>query len=353
MDISLKKHLINITSRERLEDKGNFLKRVGTLLEEGYSLKSALAFLEQIEQYVVLEWIRSIQEGLIKGYSFHEELSKLGFSEKICSQIYFASQYGQYSNVVTQCGEQLLGDLDKKKKLQSLLSYPILLIGFLLSMLLVMRFLIFPHMETLFNTTQNNVNIYSNILVLFIYYSPQIIVLTLLFILLLYVYIKRKLEKLSILERFEIFMKVPILNTYLKDYWSTFFFFEWGQLLKSGCSLQEIIIIMKGEDASNVLKETGYFLAGQMKTGRSIVECLEELPFFHKNSPLIIAHGEKSGNLAIEMLVYASHCQTELTIRVEKLMNKIQPIIFSFVALMIVGIYASLILPIFSLMEGF
>ena len=55
----------------------------------------------------------------------------------------------------------------------------------------------------------------------------------------------------------------------------------------------------------------------------------------------------------MEMLVYASFCENEFNQRIEKMMEKLQPIIFIFVALMIIAIYGALMLPVFSIMEGF
>ena len=74
------------------------------------------------------------------GNSFHLELEKLGFPTKVCAQIYFASHYGNYGQTIMRCGDQLLKELEHKKKLKSLLTYPLLLILFLLGMLLMMRF---------------------------------------------------------------------------------------------------------------------------------------------------------------------------------------------------------------------
>lgn len=352
MDLSLKKFTLNITSREKPNEKGIFLKRIGTLLEEGYSIRDALAFLSKIEKGFSKKWIEEIQRGMLLGHSFHKELENNGFPTKVCGQIYFASHYGDYGQTITRCGEQLLKELDKKKKMRSLLTYPLLLVFFLFGMLLMMRFLILPHMETLFISLESTTEIYSNGVVNFIYYSPQIIIGTIFLILLGILFVKNKLQKGSVIEGLAFFIKQPFLKNYLKDYWSSFFFQEWGYLFKNGCSFQEIIFIMQGEGASKLLQEAGAILSQQMALGKAINESLEALPFFHEEGLMVVTHGESLGKLSTEMLVYASYCENELNNRVEKLMSKLQPIIFSFIALMIIAIYASLMLPIFSLMEG-
>lgn len=348
-----KRRTINILSREHPGEKGLFLQRMGMLLEEGYSIKDALEFLRKIERGQAHKWVPAIQDGLLKGSSFHEELEKLGFSTKVSAQIYLASQFGNYGKAITLSGEQLLQSLEKQKKFRSLAAYPLILLGFLLGMLMLMRFFVFPHMEVLFSTTGSEQNIYSNGLVLLVYYSPQIILGSLVVGGIGGLILKRVLDKKTMIERIELFMNVPFLESYLKDYYTSFFFFEWGNLFQNGCSFQEIVTIMQGDSASRLLQETGQVLAEQMKLGLSINETLTALPYFHDEGLHVVIHGENLGKLSTEMLVYALYCENQLSHRVEKLMEKLQPVIFIFIAFIIVAIYGALMLPIFSIMEGF
>src|SRR5699024_11309080 len=116
MDLSLKKFTLNITSREKPNEKGIFLKRIGTLLEEGYSIRDALAFLSKIEKGFSKKWIEEIQRGMLLGHSFHEELENNGFPTKVCGQIYFAYHSGDYGRPIKRCGVNVLQVLDMKEK---------------------------------------------------------------------------------------------------------------------------------------------------------------------------------------------------------------------------------------------
>jgi competence protein ComGB len=55
--------------------------------------------------------------------------------------------------------------------------------------------------------------------------------------------------------------------------------------------------------------------------------------------------------LGDELLVYADESWTKFFEKVEKTMTLIQPLVFLFVALMIVLIYAAMLLPIYAQME--
>lgn len=353
MDLFPKKLIYNLSSREKPNEKGLFLKRIGMLLENGYSLKEALTFLEKFETGMTEQWIKVIQKGLVAGHPFHQELEKVGFSEKVCSQIYLANEFGLYAKTITGCGEQILESNEKKKKLRSLATYPVILLIFLLGMLILMRYLILPHMETLFINTGSGGDMYSNKIVLYVYYSPQIILGFILVTLVVSLFVQMKIKQLNKIRLYGLLTKVPILRNYLKDYYSQFFFFEWGNLLINGCSFQEVIQMMKGEDASKLLRETGEHMAREMNLGHSIHVAIETLPFFYKEGILVVSHGENLGKLGTEMLVYANHCENQFNLRIEKLMDKIQPLIFILIAVMILSVYAALMLPVFNLMEGF
>lgn len=342
----------NILSPNLEKEKGLFLKRVGELISEGYSIKNTLKFIDKFEKEPVKSWIKSIQGGLLTGSSFHEELGKIGFSSKVCSQIYLASRYGDYGETIQCCGKQLLEQEEMKKKLRSILSYPFLLLFFLLGMLMAMRFFILPTMANLFATNTVEADIYSNYLVRLIYYSPQIILLSLFSFCLCTLILWRKLDRLSAVGKIAYFMKWPFLPKYIKNYWTQFLFSEWGQLLRNGVSFQELVLIMSSQDASPIFQETGAILSREMSQGKSIKEALESLPFFKEEAMLVISHGENLGQLGTEMLTYSSYCEIELLDRIEKILAKLQPIIFIFIALMIIAIYAAMMLPIFTIMEG-
>ena len=353
MGLFQKIRITNITSRERINEKGMFLKRIGALLEEGYSLKDALNFLEKMEKGESFKWIKNIQNGLLKGYSFHHQLEEIGFSSKVCAQIYLGSQTGNYGHIISRCGDQLLERVEKDKKFKSLATYPIILLLFLVGMMLLMRFMVLPHMETLLLSTGSNSNMYSNALVSIVYYSPQTLITGFSLVLIGWFGSSQYFKKKTVLEKVILISKMPLLSRYLKDYYTNFFFTEWGNLFQNGYSFQEIVTLMQGDQASPILRESGEILAEEMRLGKTLPESLVNFPFIHPEGREIVSHGENLGKLSTEMLVYASFCENELNQRVEKTMGSLQPLIFTFVALMIVAIYGALMLPVFSIMEGF
>lgn len=344
--------IINILSPSIEKERAMFLKRLGALLQEGYSIKNSLKFMSMFEKPQTKVWVSSLEKGLVQGNTLHVELEKIGYSNKICSQIYLASQSGAYAKTILQCGDDLFEQEKFKKRLWSLLSYPFILLSFLFLMLMLMRFLILPNMQNMFSSNKTETNIYADLLVALIYYSPQIMIVSVSLLAMIYFYLGKKLTHFTTLEKIRFFSNWPIIRKYSTNYWTNFIFLEWGQLLKKGISFHEIIAMMSEEEASSVLKETGELLSKEMLQGKTVKEALKILPFFEEEAFVVINHAENLGKLGSEMLIYASYCEQSLTEQLEKTLSKLQPLIFIFIALMIIAIYAAMILPIYTLMEG-
>lgn len=74
-------------------------------------------------------------------------------------------------------------------------------------------------------------------------------------------------------------------------------------------------------------------------------------PFFKKELALIIEYGEVKSKLGDELELYAEKTWEEFFLRINRAMNLIQPLVFVFVALVIVLLYAAMLLPIYQNME--
>ncbi|MER2063314.1 MAG: type II secretion system F family protein, partial [Alkalibacterium sp.] len=102
-----------------------------------------------------------------------------------------------------------------------------------------------------------------------------------------------------------------------------------------------------------LITEMGDYIEREMKQGKSFHESLKDLTFLKKEITLVVRQGEQSGHLGKELEMYARECEEELDKQIEQVMNWVQPVIFIFVALVIVAIYAALLLPTFNALQTF
>ena len=88
-----------------------------------------------------------------------------------------------------------------------------------------------------------------------------------------------------------------------------------------------------------------------LQNGQEFSDKIASYPFFKKELSLIIEYGEVKSKLGSELEIYALKTWEEFFGRVNRTMNLIQPLVFVFVALMIVLLYAAMLLPLYQNME--
>lgn len=346
---------INVTlfpKRRQVYDQGIFLKRLGGLLTEGYSLKHGLSFLYAIAPKEKKDWIFSIQTGLKQGHAFHEELKRVNFSERTCSQIYLSVIHGQFAETIQRCGRQLIDQVERRKKLMQVIHYPLILLLFIIAMLFAMRFILLPHIQHIVGMNTNSMDWMTQLILQIVNAAPFVMVGGCLLGGLIVMSTNSWLKKKTAIEQVNFYCRVPLLRHFLVLYWTQYFLFEWGQLLKNGCSMKEMVAILQMKEVTPLLQEVGKWIDSEMAQGRTFKETLEPFKFLKEEVGEIIVHGEASGNLGSECLMFARECEEEIVRRMEYTMEKLQPLVFIFVALMIIAIYAALLLPTFSLLEG-
>ncbi|GAB2492361.1 competence type IV pilus assembly protein ComGB [Alkalibacterium psychrotolerans] len=335
---------------KHLQSKGLFLSRLGKMLSEGFSLREALSFLSTVSKKESKVWVAQLEKSVLEGHSLVEGLATCQFPEKSVTQLYFALFHGDFPLAVARAGDQLIKQSEKKRKLTAVLTYPLMLLCFIVIMLFVMRTVLIPHIEQITSLGTEALPFSTRLIVQFVYDSPVILMLSAIGVLAGLVFIKQAAARKNPLDNLIILCRVS-RSYVLQLYWSQYFAYEWGQLLKGGCSLLEVVTIMKGQDNSMLVKETGRRIEEDMSKGYSFSQSLESFNFLTSQMKDVVRHGEQSGKLGAELKLYALSCEEEFDTKVEQLMSLIQPIVFAIVAVMIIAIYAALLLPTFSILD--
>src|SRR5699024_2004805 len=352
MGIFQKKPIKATKSLKSLYSQGVFLKRLGHLLIEGFSMKDALIFLSTTGDTKIKRWIVSIQNGLEQGHSFHEELKKLNFNDRICSQIYFSMIHGQFASTIYECGVQQLKRMERKKNLQQILTYPLLLVVFIVGMLFAMRYILLPHITQLTTANSDHMGLGTHLVLVFIRESPLIIIWSSFLIIVGVILFRLYLSEKTAIEISTILTNLRPVKPLLQLYYTQFIALEWGQLIKNGTHLKDLTDIMKADRTTPLIQEIGLSISLNLKQGFSFKEAVGEFSFLKGELIDIIDYGEQSSNLGKELILYSNQCEEELQLYIEKLMTYIQPIVFIGIGIMIVSIYAALLLPTFSLLKG-
>ncbi len=340
-------------SRKKLElqDQAVFLARVGELLKEGYTFPQAV--------YLILphhtpdyEAINLEIEGAFKrGLGATTVLKKLKFSDTVLLSTVIAEKNGRLADVLEGLSVELKNVEEAKKKLRSLLAYPITLFIFVGGLLMAFRQFFLPNMKALSYNRQSEGSGFSDRLPSIVAMLPDFIigvVILLLFIVGMgFIYYRRCSSK----DKIKFINKIPVFRTWIFQWKSQHFARELGSLLDSGLSMQDALEVLIDQTIDPLLSEIAKNIKGFLVYGEPFHEAVALTDGLTKEFSSFAKHGEASGHLAKELLIYSKHLEETMHRKMTKGLSLLQPALFSLIALCIMAAYIALLLPIYNMLD--
>jgi competence protein ComGB len=159
-------------------------------------------------------------------------------------------------------------------------------------------------------------------------------------------------RKVSILKQRAILVRIPIAGRILKLLFTHYFSVQLSFLLAGGISVFEALILFEKNHRQPFYSRLGMVIKQKLLTGEKLESILASFPFFEKEFPMIIKHGQENGKLEQELLFFSEHCMVNMEERIEKSLKMIQPMLYLFIGLLVVSMYLAILLPMFKLLEG-
>ena len=312
------------------------------LLANGFTLESSFQFLMVVMPKKKKE-IKGMNRKLLRGASLSETLTVLGLTTGQKAQLSFAEVHGDIVGTLSHIAEQMSDKEKKQQHLAKVVSYPCLLLLFLSGVLLGMKWYILPQLTDLYAANES-----TNLALVFVEYSPEILVGCLLLIVVITLVLKSFLGKKSAVEKANWWSKVPVVGSFFMSYYTSLFATEWGKLLTQGMEFREVVMVMNGKNYTPLMKEMAQTIEKKIEKGISINGPIKEWRFLKPELNLILLQGEVKGDLGKELLIYGKKEWEYLLQLAEKKMKFLQPLMFLLIAILIVSVYAALLLPIYS-----
>lgn len=320
-----------------LDGQRKVIELFSNLFASGFHLGEIVDFLKR-SQLLADSYTQVLSDGLLAGKPFSQLLSDLSFSDAVVTQVSLAEVHGNTGESLHQIQAYLDNISKVRKKLIEVATYPLLLLGFLVLIMLGLKNYLLPQLEE------------GNAATLLINHLPTVFfslcVLGLAAVLAGLVWY-RKTNKIRVFSRLA---ALPFLGKLIQTYLTAYYAREWGSLLGQGLDMQQIVALMQ-EQPSQLFQEIGRDMASAMANGRSFQDQLATYSFFKRELSLIVEYGQVKSKLGSELAVYAGECWEEFFSRINRAMQLIQPLVFVFVALMVVLIYVAMLLPIYQNME--
>ncbi|ATP41044.1 type II secretory pathway protein [Solibacillus sp. R5-41] len=344
---------LSITSYRKVKvlDFPVFLERMGDLLKEGYTFPHSIQMLLpfHIKQYEDLQ--RKVSEVLQDGGGATQVLNLLGLEKQYLVSIELSEMTGQLAETVQIVSQQLTFQQEMKLKLVKVLSYPVLLFVFLMGLFLAFRTYFLPNISTMVTSrAQNEVSTsvqWSSFLLHMPDYIIGLVVITFSIVMTFIYYIKRKRVDLQL----TLLFKIPLLGHFWKLLLTRHFSRVLGNLLLAGFSLQQALGHLKNQEHQIQIAYVAQLLQEKVILGDSLADAVQIDGFFYPKFEHFIAHGEASGMLGRELILYCELLDKRLQVTIRFLMTIIQPLLFMIIAACVIAAYLSILIPMYDVLD--
>ncbi|WNF37791.1 competence type IV pilus assembly protein ComGB [Bacillaceae bacterium IKA-2] len=333
--------------------KAEFLIRIGGLLKQGYTISESMELFLKYEKERVKPLLNYLLKDLKKGQTFSDALAVFQLPSNIISFVYFSEQYGNLAKGLIDSGQLLKKEEENKQKLQKLIKYPILLIWMLLFFIIIMYQFVFPQFQLLFATINADLPIVTKVLLLFIeQFSVSILIIVFLLVSIFFLYYALIFRKKDIVFKANTISKIPLVGNYYQTMLTYFFATNLSCLIKSGMAIYGALTIFKEREKLGYMSEAAKRLISKLEEGETLHDTLLADTLYLEGLAYIVEHGQSNGRLDQELDYYSNWLLIEFEEKLMKLMMVIQPVLFLIIGLIILLMFASLLLPIFSIMSG-
>ncbi len=311
------------------------------LLAVGFSIRHALNFIGTVKPKM-LPWVTCIDQRMKNGTNFAQSLRK-EVKADLYYQLLLAEKHGNLTQTLTEVGKLMTAQEKQRKKLLGLLQYPLILLIMLAVVISCLVLFIFPELK-MWQETNN---------------SPAFLkwaslsgsyLFALFFILGLCQW--WHWQKMSKEQKLIKICKMPIIGKCYCYYYQYYLTSILGMMVKEGMSLAEICQLTQEFHRDSILYIFGKKAINILQQGGNLANVIVDYPFLPNELIIFMNKGMTLEKIGQDLTIFAQLQFKTLTNSIERLLIYVQPIIFSVIAIVIVCLYLSILLPIYHSFQG-
>ncbi|GKQ42993.1 type II secretion system protein F [Companilactobacillus sp. RD055328] len=309
---------------------------LGKLLNNGFSLNNSIHCLGL--KYPNLRYVfNKMTTSLNMGLSFSGNMRLLNLPEMMISQLELAEKNGLLKKVILQLGELMAIKNKQVKKIKLLMMYPLFIFMFLIMIIIFIKsFFTFDYKKST--------------LTFWLEFSDWFIIVaivsSIIYLLFQFIIIRKSNEYTKVIRK----IRLPIIGEIYRSYYEYNLLFSIGLIIKSGMKISDICEM-------KFSKKSSYFriqkrLIHHLKLGGNIADFIRYNELMPKELEILTVSGLNHSDLGSEVLALAEIKYDETLEKVQKIITKIQPIVFGIIAILILNTYLKILVPVYGMMEG-
>lgn len=310
------------------------------LTESGFALQEAL----RVTSKSVPTF--NIENQLLRGYTLNDVLAEQHFDRDVLLVLEMGLESESLEKTLTRCCQILRTKIEKRSEVVEVIKYPLMLLVLaLLTILFISGFMIPQFEKILFamDASTKSVEIVFAVLKILPYVCIAIFIIF--SILSYYMMNIGESRRLQYAFKFK-----PIRRLYILVY-NQIFVLSIISLLSSGTHLADIIDILQNQNYNHLLAIECKSISSKMREGKSFAEALNS-KYYDDKLIEVIRLGEENGLLEYYLFTYANMLVKSNNDRTKRWIMFIQPIFYLLFGGLILGMYAAIFIPMFSLMDS-
>ncbi|AVQ33085.1 type II secretion system F family protein [Staphylococcus muscae] len=328
------------------------IDRTCQLLLHGFTLIEAIQFIHQQLNIKDEKFNQQFLQTVVHEGSCYEIFKYLNYPDIILMQIYFAEKYSELSETLAQCYLFYANHLKLKAQFMKAIQYPFILLFIFLILILTLNHTVLPEFDHMYETMQIKRTFLQSLLKAFISHFPMLLTITLLTTLSALHLFKKWLTKQSMQTQIYVLTHIPIFKKYYRLFTTYQISQHFVLFFKNGITLNDIIKIYLSQNENAFLKYIGESLQSELQKGYPFSNILRTLNCFEDNFISYIEQGEQRDKLDVELMIYNRFLMDHIQSFITRHIKLIQPIMFLFIGLLIMGVYLEMMLPVFEMMQS-
>lgn len=327
------------------------LQRISTLLNEGYTFANSIEMLlpYHIKHYEPTQ--QEISHILRGGGSATQVFQILRLEKQYLVSIELAEVTGKLSEAIGIVAKQLVFQQQAKTKLIKVMSYPLILFTFLILLFLAFRTYFLPNMSSVITSRVHSDSSISIQWSTFFLHMPDYIVAVVIVlgivITISILFIRKKRIDLQL----HLLLKIPFISLFWRLFLTRQFARHLGNLLLAGFSLQKAFDHLKSQQHQKQIAYIAGTIQERILIGDSLERAVEVAGYFYPRFEHFIAHGEASGLLGRELILYCELLDEKLQKIIERMLAIIQPLLFVVIAICVIAAYLSILIPMYDVID--
>lgn len=350
-----KKTIKQKDSEINTDDLVVFSRQLATMIDSGIPLVQSLGILsEQIENKNLKNIVIIVRQDIEAGMSFYNALAR---HPKVFSELFVnMTRAGEASGMLDEVLDRLASYLEKQavlnRKIRSSLVYPAVVVTLAVVITGVLLLKVVPTFKGIFEMLGGDLPLPTRILI----GISDLLGKSFLFIVVLSIisgfFLKKYINTEKGRYNFDSQkLKMPVLGALFRKIAIAKFSRTFSTLVKSGVAILNALEIVAKTSGNKVVEEAVANCRIAVRNGEPISQPLYKSTVFPPMVCRMIGVGESTGQLEKMLSKIADFYEEQVDAAVAALTSMIEPLVISFLGIVIGGIVISLFMPIFKITE--